>query len=115
MNETQKETIKRLRDADPRVPLVSPRTKDYKAGTGKQAAKTLTQAVKEAKEWAEQAKAMRDDALKSASEADIHNKASWGAKAEADEVCGRTVLCCVCCAVVSLLPWAVWLVRFFLE
>lgn len=112
MNETQKETIKRLRDADPRVPLVSPRTKDYKAGTGKQAAKTLTQAVKEAKEWAEQAKAMRDDALKSASEADIHNKASWGAKAEADAACARAVLLCACIALCELVP--ALLVLYFL-
>lgn len=105
-----KELNEGLRAGDVRTPLVSPYTKGHKPGKGRTAEKTLTQAVKAAE-------AARDEAqvqYKAAHAACLAALAAKGAAeklaAQADEVCGRTVLVCACCALCSLLPWAVWLV-----
>lgn len=85
-----------LRAGDVRTPLVSPYTKGHKAGNGRAAEKTLTQAVK-------QAEAARDEAVQ-------WSKGAMWARTAADKAAARAVLVCACCALFSLLPWAVWLV-----
>lgn len=80
---------------------------------GKDAAVQAAEAAaRKSQGWAVQAKEMRDAALKAASEAVIHNKASWGAKAEADAACARAVLLCACIALCELIP--ALLVLYFL-
>lgn len=96
-----KELNEGLRAGDAGTPLVSPYTKGHKAGNGRAAEKTLTQAVKAAE-------AARDEAVQWSKGAMHARMVAEKLAAHADEVCGRTVLVCACCALCSLLPWAVW-------
>lgn len=98
-----KELNEGLRAGDVRTPLVSPYTKGHKAGNGRAAERTLTQAVNAAE-------AARDEAVQWSKGAMHARMVAEKLAAHANEVCGRTVMVGACCALFSLLPWAVWLV-----
>lgn len=91
-----------LRDGNT-TPLASPYTPDRKTGKGTAAAKTLTQAVKQAEHFATVASNLCKDAA-------AHRDAAEKACAEAHEVCGRAVLVCVTLSVCAVAPWVGWLV-----
>lgn len=84
------------------TPLVSPYTPDRKTGKGTAAAKTLTQAVKQAEHFATVASNLCKDAA-------AHRDAAEKACAEAHEVCGRAVMVCVTLSVCAVAPWVGWL------
>lgn len=89
-----KELNEGLRAGDVRTPLVSPYTKGHKAGNGRAAEKTLTQAVKSAE-------AARDEAQVQYKAAHAACLASIAAKGAAEKLAAQADEVCVLCALLA--------------